>query len=344
MSRRGRDRWRWPVRLAVLLGILLLVAAPLLRFWVSPALAQSPRVPPGGSTTYVEAGTVTSLFDLESGAASMTQPIGVTRTTVSRADLPATRVAESGGRNVSVTTSTQSTTTTDGRVLGDLSFRLAADRHSQALVNCCGAQVNGVPVDMEGSGSPLRLPWFTPQASYPYFDLTLVRGVEMAYLGTDRIQDHPVSKFQQSTPATALGTVQVPGRLVGSEQPTVRLSRVHSVSRTLWVDPTTGIILRSAERVRETLRDSAGKDIVVLVAMTLGSTPEQEAVQLAQAEREGQPVMWAHTFGPLLCLAVGGILLVAGLVGVVVRARNRRLDEDFPDALATFEDLRDGFE
>ncbi len=56
MSRRGQDRWRWPVRLAVLLGILLLVAAPLLRFWVSPALAQAPPVPPGGSTTYLETG------------------------------------------------------------------------------------------------------------------------------------------------------------------------------------------------------------------------------------------------------------------------------------------------
>ncbi len=163
----------------------------------------------------------------------------------------------------------------------------------------------------------------------------------MTYLGTDRIQDQAVSKFQQATPATALGSLQVPGRLVGSEQPTVRMSRVHSVSRTLWVDPTTGIILRSAERVRETLRDSAGKDVVVLIAMTLGSTPEQEASQLAQAEREGLPVMWAHTFGPLLCLLVGGILLVAGLAGMVLRTRARRLEEDFPDELATFDDLRD---
>ena len=341
MSRRGQDRWRWPVRLAVLLGILLLVAAPLLRFWVSPALAQAPPLPPGGSTTYLETGVLTSLFDLESGAAATTEPVPVTRTTTVTGDAAATQQAEAAGRNVSVTTTSQTTTTADGRVLGELGFRLAADRSSQALVNCCGAQVDGVPVDMEGSGSPLRLPWFTPPAAYPYFDPTLVRGVEMAYLGTDRIQDQPVSKFQQATPATALGSLQVPGRLVGSEQPTVRMSRVHSVSRTLWVDPTTGIILRSAERVRETLRDSAGKDVVVLIAMTLGSTPEQEATQLAQAEREGLPVMSAHTFGPLLCLLVGGILLVAGLVGLVLRTRARRLEEDFPDELADFDDLRD---
>lgn len=344
MSRRGKDRWRWPLRLALLLGILLIVAAPLLRFWVSPALAQAPRVPPGGSATYVETGTVTSLFDLESGAAATTQPMPITRTTVTTGDPAATQQAENDGRNVSVTSTSQTTATADGRVLAQISFRLAADRHSQALLNCCGAQVNGLLADMEGSGSPLRLPWFAPRASYPYFDPTLVRGVDMAYLGTDRIQDHPVSKFQQSTPATALGSVQVPGRLVGSEQPTVRLSRVHSVIRTLWVDPTTGIILRSAERMRETLRDSAGKDVVVLIALTLGSTAEQESAQVAQAELEGRPVLWAHSFGPLLCLIVGGLLLVAGLVGVVMRVRARRLEEDFPDDLASFEDLRDSFD
>jgi hypothetical protein len=343
MTTEGKDRWRWPVRLAVLVGVLLLVAAPLLRFWVSPALAQSPRTPAGGSATYAESGTLATLFDLES-ATSAPRPVALKRTTTTTGDPAATTTAEADGLNVSVTNSVQSTVTVDGRELAQLSFRQAADRHSQALVDCCGAAVNGLAVDMAGSGSPLRLPWFTPPTSYPYFDPTLVRSVEMAYLGSDRIQDQPVDKFQQSTPATALGSVQVPGRLIGSEQPTVRLSRVHSVIRTLWVDPTTGIILRSAERVRETLRDSAGKDVVVLIAMTLGSTPEQEATQLAQAQREGRPVLWTHTFGPLLCLIGGGLLLVAGLVGVVVRARARRLEEDFPDELATFDDLRDSFE
>src|SRR4029077_7941863 len=128
--------------------------------------------------------------------------IAVTRTTTTVGELAATKAAESEGRNVSVTTSSQTTTTADGRSLAQLSFRQAADRHSQALVDCCGAQVNGIAVDMEGSGSPLRLPWFAPPTSYPYFDPTLVRSVEMAYLGDDRIQDQAVSKFQQSTPAT----------------------------------------------------------------------------------------------------------------------------------------------
>ena len=38
---------RWLTRLALVLGLLLIVAAPVMRFWVTPVLAQSPEVPGG---------------------------------------------------------------------------------------------------------------------------------------------------------------------------------------------------------------------------------------------------------------------------------------------------------
>jgi hypothetical protein len=110
------------------------------------------------------------------------------------------------------------------------------------------------------------------------------------------------------------------------------------------VDPTTGIVLRSNERIRETLRDDAGRDIITLLALTLDSTPEQEAAQAAQARREGIPVRWAHTYGPVMATVAGALLLGFGLVGMAMHSRARRLRADFPDELATFEDLRDTFQ
>ena len=333
-------------RAALVVGLLLVVAAPILRGWVVPVLAQSPPVPGGdGFATYTSTGSITTLFDLESAEQETpAEPLTVTRTVTTRGDAAATEQAGEEGRNVAVTDTLDRIVTDDGRLIDELPYRLAADRRSQALVDCCGVQVGGVELSMAGAGNPLRLPWFTPASTYPYFDPTLLAPVELSYLGTERIGEAEAMKFQQATPPTPIGTVPVPGTLVGSEQESVTLVRTHSVSRTLWVDHTTGIILRSAERIRETLREESGPEVVTLLAMNLASTEAQDAAQLAAARAEAEPVLWAHSYGPALCLGIGGALLLAGLVGVALRARARRVEQDFPDEWSSFDDLKEAFD
>ncbi len=332
-------------RLALALGLLLVVAAPIMHFWVTPVLAQSPEVPGGdGFLTHVSTGTITTLFDIETTESQAIEPIPVTRTESTRGDAAAAQAAADSGANAAVTDTTDRTVTDDGRLIAELEYRLAADRHTQALVDCCGVQVGGVTVPMSGSGSPLRLPWFTPEQAYPYFDLTLLAPVEMPFIGWEEVGGIDAMKFQQATSPTPIGTVQAPGVLVGSELPTVPLIRTHVVNRTLWVDPTTGIILRKVERIREALRDSTAKEIVTLLAMTTSSTPEQVDAQVASAREEGRPVLWMHSFGPWLAVGLGLVLLVVGIVGVIVRTRAARLEQDFPDELASFDDLREAFD
>ncbi len=332
-------------RLALLLGMLLLIAAPVLRFWVTPVLAQSPEIPgDGGFLTHVSTGTITTLFDLETSEGNAaTEAIPVTRTESTRGDAAGAQEAQAAGANAAVTNTTDRLVTDDGRVVADTSYRLAADRQTQALVDCCDVQVGGVTVPMAGAGSPLRLPWFVPEKAYPYFDLTLLAPVEMTYIGHEDVNGIEAAKFQQATSPTPIGAVDVPGALVGAQEP-VPLVRTHVVNRTLWVDPTTGIILRKVERIRDALRDSNGKEVVTLLAMTTSSTPEQVRAQVEAARAEGRPVLWAHSYGPLLALLIGLLLVILGATGIVVRTRAARAEEDFPDALASFDDLRDAFD
>jgi hypothetical protein len=332
-------------RLALAVGLLLLVAAPVMRFWVTPVLAQSPEVPGGdGFLTHVSTGTITTLFDLETAESTAIEPIPVTRTESTRGLAEGAQEAAAVGANAAVTDTTDRTVTNDGRLIAQSEYRLAADRHTQALIDCCGVQVGGVTVPMAGSGSPLRLPWFTPEESYPYFDLTLLAPADMSFIGPEEVGGMTAMKFQQAASPTPIGMVQAPGVLVGSPLATVPLVRTHVVNRTIWVDPTTGIILRKVERIREALRDSAGKDIVTLLAMTTSSTPEQVDAQVARAREEGRPVLWTYSYGPLLAVALGLVLLAIGLTGVIMRTRAARVEEDFPDELATFDDLREAFD
>ncbi len=326
-------------RLALALGIVLLLLAPILRLAVTPLLAQAPRVPGAqGFLNSISTGTVSTLFDLETGTSS--DPILVTRSQTTRGDLQAGLDVVPDGLNVGVYSTLDRVVTDSGTLVSDISYRLAADRHTQALADCCGANVAGVSTAMAGAGNPLRLPWFVPAAPYPYYDVTLMAPVEMEYLGTDRVGDIDAVKLQQATPPTPVGTIPVPGRLVGSEDETVGVQRTYAATRTLWVDPTTGIILRQTERIREALRTAEGRDIVTLLAMNLTSTQEQVDAQVAAAHREGRPVLWAHAYGPALCLVLGGLLVLLGLGRMISLSRTRRAQEDFPDDLTRFEDLR----
>lgn len=341
-----RRRGRVLARVVLLLGVLALVVAPVLRFWVTPALAQSPALPgDGGFVTFTEVGTLTALFDLEDAQAVTTlpAPVPITRTITTRADPAATAGAEAQGLNVTVSDTVDRIVTDDGRLIAETQFRLAADRRTQALAECCTVGVAGSPVAMAGAGSPLRLPWLAQPVTYPYFDPVLLTPVPMAAVGSEAVAGQDAMKFQQTTAPTPIGTVPVPGRLVNSEQPTVELTRARTVTRTLWVDPTTGIILRTAERVRETLRDAAGRDVVTLVTYGLASTPEQEAVQAQRARAQGLPVRWASVYGPAIAVAASALLLLLGTVLVVREVRASRVEEDFPDALPTFDDLRETF-
>ena len=342
-AERGAGRRRLIVACLVL-GVLLLVLAPVLRYVVTPLLAQSPQQ--SAPSSFTSSGSITTLVDLEQeGTQEPNQaPVPVTRTLTTTPDGAASAQAQAEGADVAVTTTLDQMLTSDGRLVVESQYRLAADRATQQLADCCGVQVDGVEFSMAGAGSPLRLPWFTPPRTYPYLDTTLMAPADMAFIGRDRVDDLEAMKFQQSTGPTSVGTIPAPGALVGSEQPTVRLARTYSVNRTVWVDPTTGIILRTAERIRETLRDDDGKDVVVLLAMTLASTPEQESVQAAAAREQARPVLWAHSYGPAISLVLGGLLLVGAAVGVVLEVRARRVEEDFPDSLATFDDLREAFD
>lgn len=341
----GVGSW-WFTRVGPALGLMLLLVAVILVHWVTPGLAQSPLVPGGGDPVTISSlGSITTLVDLGAdGGGSPAPPIPVTRTRTVRGDATGAELAQGLGFNAAVTSTSDITVAADGQVIAEAEYRLAADRHTQALVDCCGAQVDGVPITAAGAGSPLRFPWFTLDEPYPYFDPTALAAVQLDPIGTEDVDGIQALKFQQSQSPIEVGSVEVPGRLAGSDAESAQLPRSYAVNRTLWVDPTTGIILREVERVRQTLRDESGRDVVTLVVMTTATTPEQVSQQVAQARREGRPVLWAHSYGPAICLVLGLLLLVAGTIGLVVRLRADRVSLEFPDEPASFDDLRHVFD
>lgn len=327
-------------RVLAVLGLLCLLVAPVLRLVVAPYLAQWP-VEPGreGFLNHVSTGSVTGLLDLTGEI--QRDPVPVTRSETTKGDAQASAQAAAQGLNVGLYHTISRVIGADQKVIREDNYQLAADRRTAALVDCCGAFVGGVVVPMAGAGYPLRFPALTRAAPYPYFDVNLLAAAQMDYLGREEAGGMAAMKFQQSTPPTPVGKLLVPGRLVGSAAAEVAAQRTYSATRTLWVDPVTGIILRKSERIRETLRDEAGKDAVVLYSAALVSTAEQTAAEVRQARAQGRPIRWAHTTGPVLLVLLGVGLLLAAAVITLTRRRDDRARADFPDDWASFDDLRE---
>lgn len=328
-------------RAAPVLVVVLLATAAVLTFWVTPWLAQASAVPDGmESVTTTSVGSVSTLVDLEADGLVDAQPVLVTRTRTTTVDELASHEAAGSGLNAAVTSTSDVTAAEDGRIITHTRYRLAADQHSQALMDCCGSHVDGAPTPVAGSGSPLRFPWFTPSEPYPYYDVTARATAVLAPIGSEEVGGIRAMKFQQSETPVLLGSVAVPGQLVDSDEESVNLQRAYAVNRTVWVDPTTGVVLRDVERIRQTLRDSSGSDVITLLVMTTATAQDDVRRQVALATAQGRAVRWAHSYGPAFCIAAGVLLLLGSAIGLVVTGRADRVAREFPDEFASFEDLR----
>ncbi|MGV1003650.1 MAG: porin PorA family protein [Candidatus Nanopelagicales bacterium] len=327
------------VKLLAALGLLLLLLAPVLRLVVTAYFAQAPLSPgPEGFDTQVSTGTVTALLDLDGGLT--THPTKISQTVTTRADEAVAASARAAGYNVGVFSTLARTVDESGKVLREENLRLAADRRTQALVDCCGVFVGGVVVPMAGAGNPLRFPAFPARDTYPYFDTVLLTAAPMRFLGEDELNGSKVYKYQQATAPTAVGQVAVPGKLVGSRKETANGVRMYAGIRSVWVDPTTGIILRKAERIRETLRDSRGVGVLALYSADLDYTAEQTAANQALARAQGRPLRLSGFWAPAVLSGAGVLLLGWAGVAGFRRKREAELADDFTDEWASFDDVR----
>ena len=76
-------------------------------------------------------------------------------------------------------------------------------------------------------------------------------------------------KFIQLIPAMQIQTQEVPGSLVGETAPSVQAPVFYTDTRTVWVEPKTGVIVKGSEQNLTTLRDSSGQDKATILQYDL---------------------------------------------------------------------------
>jgi DUF3068 family protein len=283
------------------LGTFLVVAAVLLPTYVASNLVKTPL---DQYTVSVATSDNATVFDVSTLTVQQNVPVEATRTV--RADpekstddvvvFDAFLVVEDARNDKQITYT---------------SDRVGLDRRTAESKQGFDAAVDDEPTDHEGL--IYKWPFGAEKKSYQYFDTTTRKAYEAKYVSTEDVNGLEAYKYEMEIPATKIGELEVPGELVGSTEAAITADRYYANTRTVWVEPKTGVVLKGQEQQSQTLRDTSGADKVTLFAATLTFDEQtvNEAVSLAKDSIS--QINLVSTVAPLVVGVLGVILIVVGL-------------------------------
>jgi Porin PorA len=298
-------RFLGPVLLG--LGVFLVVLAALLKFFVADRVIVTPvdqyaqSVSPGPGS-YLDPTTLQERNQVD---------LVATRTL--RADVAASN-KDTAVWDVSVNLSTG-----DGTFVRATVDRVATDRRTAEAVNCCGEAVDSVPT--RHTGLSYKFPFDTQKQDYPFWDPNSKTALPAKYVSEETVQGLTTYKFLQQIPAREIQSQEVPGSLIGESAPSVQAPVFYTDTRTVWVEPKTGVIVKGSEQNKTTLRNSAGEDkaTVLQYDLTFDENTQRSQAQLAR-DNIGK-IDLVTTWLPLIGLVVGVLLIILGLL--FMRAADR---------------------
>ena len=198
-------------------GAFLLVLAGLLRFYAVPALSQAPLVPgssTGGISTSINKGVANKLFypgKLAAGENPYRENVPMTATRTTRGDVNADQQQEATSQNLAIYDSFQRLEDDEGTVVNAGTIRVAFNRSTSVLANCCGANIDGEPATFEGI-NPLKFPFNVEKKTYDYYDTTIKKALPAEFQGEESIDGLNTYRFLQNVPPTQTGELTVPGQ------------------------------------------------------------------------------------------------------------------------------------
>ncbi|TWG96933.1 Protein of unknown function (DUF3068) [Nocardioides sp. J9] len=292
---------------AVGLGVFMIVAAVLVRAYAYPTLATVPADYEG--ITRLEAKDAQVFNSDPEVLETETTDLEVTSRTIadSGADAP-------DGTVVWVNSTT--VTRADGSVFQQARERASFDAVSGAAVECesCDSWVEvaaGERVPTVREGQVFKFPFDTQKKDYPVWDGTVEQAVDAVYEGEEKIDGLTVYKFVQTIEPQVVETREVPGSVFGSDEASVDAEMWYGMTRTFFVEPTTGSpVDRVEERVQELRYD--GETVPAFTA-TVEYTDEQVAELVDDASSNATLLGGMKLTFPLILALLGIALLAAGL-------------------------------
>lgn len=313
-------------KILVALGVLMLVLAPLVKFYV---LRPSPAKVPVDQYSESQSDVVFELL-LDPAALAEGDPdpykrgVEATQYAFVRGDASASDQPEAKSQDLAIVDYFERINDNDTEELIDASkARFAFDRASSELVDCCGASVNDEPVNMGGSIVPVKFPFDVQQQDYQVFNTRLQAGTTFTYAGQEEKFGMNTFVFKNEVTPTKVGTLQVPTSLVPGEDEeaggSTVLDEMYSVVNTYWIEPVTGQIV-AGESAEDSTFELNGETKLIKAKYTVTSGTQDGADDIAAQAAPVRLLGWVSA----LVLGFLGVTLV--LVGLLLLLRGGKQD------------------
>ncbi|MEU8267013.1 DUF3068 domain-containing protein [Sphaerisporangium sp. NPDC049002] len=201
--------------------------------------------------------------------------------------------------------------------------RAAFDRRTGLAVACCDAYIDD-DTAVRQTGLAFRLPHGAEPRGYPIFDTVLKRQVTLRYEGEETVEGLPAYRYSYTVGPAKVEDLpdQVPGKVLGlPEWKLVSVARYVRITRTMWVEPESGLPVRTREQRVDTLRTPDQVDRVVSFRADLTTEPGDVDAQVGEAAGFRRWAILIRDVLPVGCLALAAAVI---LVVVAVRLRPRR--------------------
>jgi hypothetical protein len=202
--------------------------------------------------------------------------------------------------------------------------RVAFDRHTGEAIDCCGNYTastadlgSGEEVrdqDTPITGQYFKLPFNAQKKTYQFWDGALKDSTDLEYQATESIQDVTVYRYEQVIEPTDVGDIEAPASFFGiDEEGDVTLHRIYANTRTLWVEPETGVIFRGQEE-QYVVAEYNGEQVATLTDVTIGYDDETITDRVDEYGPLSTQLKIVRVWVPLLGGLLGALLLIIGLI------------------------------
>lgn len=231
--------------------------------------------------------------------------------------------ARAGDDRTAVWVEFASLETENGRRIDYHERRTAFDRRTGMAVDCCEDYIDA-DTEVRQTGLAFRLPFAAAPRQYPVFDPVLKREVPLRFQAEERIDGLTVYRYAYTVGPAKVEDLpdQLTGRALGlKRRGLVAVARYVRITRTLWVEPESGLPVRVREQRLDTLRTSDQVDRLIAFQADLVTEPQDEAVLVAQARGFRRWVISVRDVLPVACLLLA---LIPAVVSRRLRVRRAR--------------------
>jgi hypothetical protein len=198
--------------------------------------------------------------------------------------------------------------TADQGVITATQERIALDRVTAQSVQCCGE-------NPRHQGLTLKFPFGTEKTTYQFWDGPAQRALPAAFTRTEKLNGLSVYRFEQRIDRLDVGDQDIPGTLAGEpDTPSVQTNIIYSNTKTLWVEPATGIIVKAQQDATQVLETQGGEQVLTLLDAVLTYDEATVDGNADDASSGANRLRLLGTVLPFAALLLGLVAVGAGLV------------------------------